>query len=134
MKKHYLFTSKLVFENMPAPEKPGETGKETLDQLSKTIETSYKEQLLMMRDVNEKLSPVAKEQARHSQTISEMNEERAKLNYSQDITREAEFYGQTVRIDMNKDGSFQEYIDGKPIDFLNWLLSQQKSKDSNSNE
>lgn len=134
MKKNYLFTSKLIFENMPSPEKPGENGQKTLDQLSKTIENSYKEQLLMMKDVNDKLSPVAKEQAKHSKLIAEMNEERAKHNYTQDIVREAEFFGQTVRIEMTKDGSFQEFLNNEPIDFLNWLLSKQKSKDANPNE
>lgn len=133
MKKHYSFGNRFVFNTLPSPEKPGDTGKQTLDQLSKTIETSYKQQLQMQKEISEKMSPVAKEQARHSQLISEMNEERARDNYQHNVSRDMEFFGNTIHVEMGKDGSFQEYLDGKPVDFLNWLLTQQNKGNTTNN-
>ena len=133
MKKHYSFGNRFVFNTLPSPEKSGDTGKQTLDQLSKTIETSYKQQLQMQKEISEKMSPVAKEQARHSQLISEMNEERARDNYQHNVSRDMEFFGNTIHVEMSKDGSFQEYLDGKPVDFLNWLLTQQNKGNTTNN-
>lgn len=116
--------SRLIYQQSALPEKPAGENRELYDGVSKTIETSYRGQILLANQLNEKFAPIAKEKAAFDRLLNEMKEELAKNNYSAPVERDLSVFGQTVHVVMDKNGTNQEYVDGQEVNFMQWASSR----------
>lgn len=123
-KKDFLKPSRLVFVNQPLPETPSPDNREIYDGVAKTVEESYRQQLFLANELNEKVAPIAKEKELFDRTLGEMKEELAAQNYLRPVERDISVYGKNLHIVLDQSGTNQEYVDGQEVNFIQWALSQ----------
>jgi hypothetical protein len=126
--------NRLVFAVNSGPEKPSggssSAGKpETLEKLSSAIEQSYREQLLMMQDLDKKVLPVKEQIDHHNRIIQEMRGHFSRYPQLLELFRIEGVSGEDIITLMTSDGTYQEYLQEKPINFLQWLIDKSKQQE-----
>lgn len=124
--------NRLVFEKRSPTENFSEKEQANLKEVSDTVRESYLKRLELMKALDSKLTPIAEEKKQHEEVLAKMQ---ADLPNSQGpLRREFVCLGETIQIVMNTNGEYQEYLNGEPINFLEWAIQKKQMNPSVSNE
>lgn len=113
-----------------------QTRDDNLTRVSETVKESYKDRLSMKRDLDDLVKPIETEKKTHDQFVHQLQEKlKTKLAsepaFKGNLTESYEAMGQTITVEMDHEGSYQEYVDSKPIDFQSWAI---KAKQNQTNK
>ena len=95
------------------------------------VKESYSERLGLMKTLENQLSSISSEQKQHQEILAQMQLDLSKSN-GQPLHREFTCFDQTIEIIMNPNGEYQEYLNRKPLNFLQWAIQTKQSKSSDN--
>lgn len=123
--------NRLLFQNK-TPEKSSVESfntkeKQNLNNVREVVKESYSQRLEMMRDIDQKINPIKAELDIFQKKVEEA---RKKLAESKGDKTQIEFtiMGEKIIIKIESNGSYQEYHNNEPINFIEWAISK-KAKD-----
>ena len=124
-----IFQHQSPIEDFSQKEEPNL--KNVTDNLTDTVKESYSKRLGLMKDLENQLSNISSEQKQHQELLAQMQLDLSKNN-DQPLHREFTCLGQTIEIIMNPNGEYQEYLNGKDLNFLQWAIQTKQSKSSDN--
>lgn len=134
-KKQFIGLSKpnrLIFEKKAPADNFSEKEQANLKEVSDTVRESYLKRLELMKALDSKLTPIAAEKKQHEAVLAEMQ---SKLPGAKEpLRREFECLGETIQIVMSPKGEYQEYLNGEPINFLEWAIQKKQMNPPAINE
>ncbi len=122
-------TNRLIYRDQRSSNIESFSHKEqdNLEGVSETVKESYLKRLEMMKDIDKKVSTISQEREQYLQAIKEALTELPKMK-GQPVHKDFQCLGETIQIVMTSDGEYQEFINGKPINFLEWAISQKNNQ------
>lgn len=130
-----LSPKRLVFQSAEKPHGEVEnfTRKEqiTLNRIGEQVEESGQQRLNIMKDLNQRLSPIQEENRNFQTFLEEMNSQLHSQGLSQ-LTKTFYCLGEDIEITMQANGQYEAKNNQQLIEFLPWAL-QKKQKNLNNN-
>ncbi len=124
--------NRLIFQNKSPDQSTvddfNKKEQQNLNNVREVVKESYTQRLEMMRDIDQKINPIKAELDIFQKKVEEA---RKKIAGTKEANTQIEFQimGENIVIKMESNGSYQEYHNEEPINFIEWAIGK-KAKDA----
>jgi|GEM_PF-6932138 len=123
--------NRLVSRHQSSMENFSQKEANNLNSINDAVKESYSNRLDLMKNLNQKLNLISSEQKQHQEILAQMQKELSQSN-GQPLRREFNCLNETIVIEMSPNGEYQEALNGKPLNFLQWAIQTKQSKSSDN--